>query len=365
MSKLPLVALAVLFACAQPQPSEPYVVRFSADTLDTYVLEGRFLTASDSLAQPTLMEISDEYVLVGDRLASRAIMVFDRHTGEFLAHMGAEGEAPGEVGSLWDMDVKPNHRTAWLYDYRARALSSIDPEAQTIVPYRIPLSGAGTPLSAVWIKGDSILSSGMHESGRLAIHGPSGDFRRFIGPAPPGDETVPIPVRQHAFEAKLRTNSDGSRIVVAAENADLLEIFDTKGILHTIRGPGFHDPIYQTDGDDEGNAWLIMDSQTIQGYVDAAVTDWRIFGLYSGRSRAWVRGNRWYSPPGRRVVVFTWEALPTAVLEIEDGAIAIGVSDDGRDLYAIYHRPTPMILHYELPLSISDGNLHKPAPRAM
>ena len=40
---------------------------------------------------------------------------------------------------------------------------------------------------------------------------------------------------------------------------------------------------------------------------------------------------------------------PLAVLNIEDGALKIGGSESGRDLYAVYHKSVPMILRYEVP----------------
>ncbi|MCY4232565.1 MAG: hypothetical protein OXE59_02315 [Bacteroidetes bacterium] len=52
---------------------------------------------------------------------------------------------------------------------------------------------------------------------------------------------------------------------------------------------------------------------------------------------------------GDQVIVFDWNGIPKALLQIEDGALKIGISGDGRDLYAIYHSPTPLILRYELP----------------
>ena len=130
-----------------------------------------------------------------------------------------------------------------------------------------------------------------------------------------------------------------------------LEIYDSNGQRHLVRGPRFHEPLYTLHGDEEGNSWLSMDSESIEGYVDGglAVTDKLIFALYSGMSRGDVRKQRWWSPPAKTVFVFNWEGRPLAALELEDGALHIGVSEDGRSLYAIYRRPTPMILQYSVP----------------
>ncbi|MDE2955919.1 MAG: hypothetical protein OXU68_02780 [Bacteroidota bacterium] len=36
-------------------------------------------------------------------------------------------------------------------------------------------------------------------------------------------------------------------------------------------------------------------------------------------------------------------------MNIDDGAMQIGVSGDGHHLYTIHSRPAPLIMHYELP----------------
>lgn len=323
------------------------LVRFSTDSIPTYELEGNSFTNSDSLAQPSRMSVGLKYIFVGDTKATRSILVFDRRTGDFVTSVGNRGKGPREISYLWSMDIKPGHDTGWAFDFSPRTINAFSSDSMT--DQRIVLRGEGSPMSPVWIKGDTIASVGMYSTGRLALYAPDGSFTRLIGPEPPGDPDIPVAVRQHAFQASLQTNSEGDRIVAASINTDRLEIFDTKGLLQTIRGPKFHEPLYTVHGNEEGDSWLSIDNETIQGYVSTAVTDDFIFALYSGRSMGWVRSNGWWSPPGRRVIVFSWKAEPIAVLELEDGALKIGVSHDGKELYALYRRPVPMILRYSVP----------------
>ncbi|MXZ05862.1 MAG: hypothetical protein F4Y90_10360 [Rhodothermaceae bacterium] len=196
-------------------------------------------------------------------------------------------------------------------------------------------------------------SVGMFEDGRLAVYDSDGLFRRFIGSSPPGDPEVPVPVRQHAYEAIVQTNSAGSLIAIASKNTDLVEIFSTEGLLHSIRGPGFDEPAYTLYGDDEGNQWLGLDDETIKSYVSVSVTDDLIFALYSGLPFEDLKKSSWFSSPARTVYVFSWSGTPLAALEIEYGALKISVSADGQDLYALYHRPVPSVMHYKVPRTLS------------
>ena len=355
-SQLTVVIFIALVGCtdfpATPHGDEEHVqktalVRFSTDSLAAYALEGGAFIYSDSLGRPGIMAVGHDRILVVDTKATRAILVFDRHTGELIANLGERGEGPNEISYLWALDFKPGSNSGWFFDYNPRTMHFFNGDSLT--GQRIRLQGGGSPMSPVWITGDSIASAGLHSPSRIAVYAPSGDFARMIGPEPPGDPSVPVQVRQHAYEAELQTNSDGSKIVAASENTDRLEIYDTSGLLYLVRGPIFHEPEYTVHGNEEGNSWLSIDDETRQGYVDVAATDQLIYALYSGRTRGWVRGQGYFSPPARRVIVFTWEGTPIAVLNLKNGALNIGISQDGRDLYAVYHRPVPMILRYEVP----------------
>ena len=213
----------------------------------------------------------------------------------------------------------------------------------------IRLTGGGSPMSPVWVTGEKVASTGGYESGRVGLYTKTGKFVRAMGPDPPGETSTPMVVRQHVYEAILKTNSDGTRIVVASQNTDRIEIFNASEMLHLVRGPGLHDPVFSHSIDANGDPRMMVENETIQGYVSLAVTDQIIFALYSGRTRGWVRSQGYYSPPSKTVIAFTWNGNPMGVLGIEDGAMDIGVSSDGQFLYAIYRRPVPMVLRYEVP----------------
>ncbi len=323
------------------------LTRFSTDSLVTYDLSGRVFTGSDSLGQPNLIAVGGSQIYVGDTKASRSLHVFNRRTGELVASVGERGQGAREISYLWSLDFKPGSDAGWLFDISPRTMHFFNGDSLTDRTVR--LQGEGAPMNPTWIAGDSIASVGMYMAGRLALYGPSGRFSRYIGPDPPGDPEVPAPVRQHAYDGKVHTNSNGTRIVVGSIHTDRLEIYDVEGIIHLVRGPLFHEPKYTVHGNDQGNSWLSINNETTYGYVSVAATDELIFGLYSGRTLGWTNDNGWWSPPGKTVIVFTWTGQPLSVLNIEDGALMIGVSEDGGELYAIYHKPAPMILHYEVP----------------
>ena len=323
------------------------LVRFSTDSLVTYNLSGRVFTASDSMANPFIIAVGGTQIYVGDTRASRSLLVFNRQSGDFVGSFGERGKGPSEISYLWSLDFKPGSDAGWLFDFSPRRMHFFTGDSLT--DRTVTLQGEGTPMGPAWIAGDSIASVGMYLAGRLAMYGPDGSLSRSMGPDPPGNPEIPTAVRNHAYEGQVQTNSDGTKIVIGSINTDRLEIYGVEGLERVVRGPTFQEPQYTLHGDDQGNSWLSIDGESTFGYVSVAATDELIFGLYSGRTMNWSNDNGWWATPGKTVIVFAWTGQPLAVLNVEDGAIGIGVSENGGDLYAIYHKPIPLILHYEVP----------------
>ena len=325
-------------------------VQFTADTLASYTLQGQALQDADSLASPGEIVVGKKYILVGDSEASRPLLVFDKETGALITSGGAFGEGPREIKRASSLDFKPGHDTGWVFDYTPRSLHYVDLDSlvltQSITEKWIQLDVTGVPLSPVWTGEDSIVSPGFYLSGKLAVYSADGTFHRLTGPTPPGLVSTPVPVRQHAYRSVLRTTSDGNRIAAASMYTDRIEIYDRGELLHLIRGPGFHEPDYTVYHDDQGNSWLGMAPESINGYIGLTVTDQLIFALYSGRPYE-------LGHSAEDIIVFTWDGQPLAILHLGGEALEelkeIAVSADGRDLYAIFHSPTPLIMHYPLP----------------
>lgn len=346
---VPLLSVA-LVGCIDSDPTRPpspFLVEFSLDTLLAHDLQGELFIHSDSLGMPTDIAVGEQFVFIGDPYADQAVSVFDKESGDFVTNTAPKGEGAREISRLKAMNFTSGSNSGWLWDPPVEAKYF---DGTSITGELIRLTGGGFPMDPVWVAGDSIVSSGLYESGRLGMYTPGGEFVRTIGTLLPGETSDHIISRQYAYEAILRTNSTGTRIVAASLNTDRLEIFDTSKMLQLVRGPGFHEPVFSVLAiDSDGNPRTFIESETVQGYVSIAVTDQFIFALYSGRTRAWIRSQNYFSPPGQTIVVFNWSGAPVGVLNLQDGAVQIGVSRDGQHIYAIYRRPLPIVLRYETP----------------
>ena len=342
------VILIIQMGCTSsqtPQTPAPFLVEFSADTLPSYNLEGELFISSDSLGMPNEIAVGEDFVFIGDPYASQAITVFDKESGDFVAHTATKGDGAREISYLGSMNFRSGTNSGWLYAYPGTAKYF---DGESITDNIIRLTGEGTPMDPVWVIGDSIISSGFYESGRLGVYAPSGEFIRTIGALIPGETSISVMARQYAYQAILKANSAGTRIVAGSLNTDRVEIFNTSEMLHLIRGPGFHEPEFSIL-DFNGSPRTFIEDETIQGYISIAVTDQLIFALYSGSTRGWVRSQGYFSPPSQTVIVFTWNGSPVGVLGLQDGAVEIGVTQDGQYIYAVYRNPEPIVIRYDVP----------------
>ena len=350
----PLVGLCcglVMFAGAScsvdVQDDTGSTIQFSTDSLPSYSLQGRIFSDTDSLASPDGIAIGQQYILVADSKNLRPFLVFDRETGAVIASAGGRGEGPGDTSWPTDLDFRNGRDQGWLFDFPSRTLHHVDltilVRTKVLTGKIVKLDGEGTPISPAWIAGDSIASVGFYGPGRLALYDGEGTFHRMAGPSPPGESSTPMHIRHHAYHAMLRPASDGRRIAVASIYSDRLEIYDRGELQAVVRGPKFHEPDYTVFYGSQGPASLALTSETRVAYLALSVTDKLIFGLYCGTATVAS------SPKDSDIIVFTWIGTPIAVLDLGGDPVGIAVSVDGRELYAVFHSPIPMIVRYSVP----------------
>ena len=78
------------------------------------------------------------------------------------------------------------------------------------------------------------------------------------------------------------------------------------------------------------------------GYVDLAVTDQWIIGLFSGRTLSEKRANQ-----GNALHIFTWDGTPVARYFMDQDCISIDMANDST-LYALSIAPQPEVFSYKM-----------------
>lgn len=300
---------------------------------------------SDTLQGPAAIEVVGEYLVVLDSYADSAVKVFARASGEYLYSFGRKGEGPGECKGAWSvLPVSSTSSQFWVFDLALRRLTLFDAATADASPVdMIALKVPVTVVDPVWISDDRLVALAFSGAGRLAEFDRFGNHLGSFG-SPPGDSTqAPTVVRQQAYVGTLVARPDTALLAIGTRYASLIEGLRPDGTpTFRVHGPRVFAPQYSVRGED-----MVSDDAMRFGYVDLAATSKRIYGLYSGRTRAEAPGAAFL---GVEVHIFSWSGVLERRLSIDGPAISIAVDEDREHLYVLRELPTPAILRYPLPM---------------
>jgi hypothetical protein len=314
----------------------------------TVETSGHLVYGGDELAMPTQIAVVNDRIALVDGFAERPIHVLAA-SGEYVAGLGRLGEGPGEFEGPRTLEASSDGEGFWVFDAALSRLTLVEPDRWDAIPAsaRVTLSIHGPALVTGLVRTaeDGFLAAGFFGEGRLGHYGADGRYEGASGPIPTSEIDAPPEVLQHAYRGTLKADPAGERLVFANRHAGFLEVYSAAGeSLRRIDGPFDFDPVFEVRVGERGPSMASGDRLRF-GYVDVAVTDERIYALFSGRTRAGHRGDALY---GRSVHVFDWEGRLHTVLNLDTDAMAIAVDSNRDRLLAVRHMPTPAVLAYEL-----------------
>lgn len=328
-----------------PEPPELDHSRF-----DPIALTSEVVTDADFLALPKEIEVVGEYLALLDAASDSAVTVIRRDDGALVRAFGRRGDGPGEFAGTWSIETVPGDDEAfWVYDAGLLRLSRIDlnrvVRGEDPVAQLVRLAAETQVIDPVWLD-TMVVGLGFFSSGRLALFDSQGALLRRVGAEPPGSDEVPVAVRHHVYQSKLKANTSRTRLVLATRHTDLVEIYRPDGTLVAAPQPlfGFL-PKFEVR-EQRGMPTMATGDDLRFGYIDLAATDDRIYALFSGRTR---RGFPGVANFGEYVHVFDWHGELQAVYRLDSAAISISIDPSGRTLYAVRHEPKPAVVKYLLP----------------
>ena len=350
---LPLLAVLAAVAVVvmdRDLPASP--VPASAEAVSAYapslMLRSEVLSERDWMAAPTDVEVMGPDLVIADNFADRPLSVIRRSTGAMVQSFGRMGRGPREFETAWSVDVIDQAGRFMVHDVTLQRVTWVDmdrdfQDGEWVADRSVKLNANALLLDLGWSP-DGLKGLGTFQEGRLGHLASDGRLLRTTGPTPLEGEEVPAHIRQQAYQSKLKPNPSRTRWVVATRHADRLEIFDAAGNLlaQGDRPVGF-EPTYSAEGGEAGQARMTSDEDLRFGYIDVTTTEDRIYGLFSGRTRAEGRANY-----GTRVHVFDWDGNLLDVMELDSPIIAVAAAPEGDVLYGIRHEPMPAIVRYPL-----------------
>lgn len=345
-----LLALPLLFGCdAAGEWSRSAAAGAANSSPPPERLAGRVLTDTLSLAFPRDLLAHDDRIAVLDSRGEFALQVFDSK-GNRLAVAGREGAGPGEFVSPRSIFERPGHPGAvWLYDSRLNRLTAYDLSELDSAEIRptgiLQLETELVMESPRWLDSTSLVALNtmfQPAEGRFMIFASNGAPQTSMGEPPPGADGVPAFIRQQAYGGEIAVHPDGSRFILASNNAGRLELFTAEGSRSVFATPDPFDPDYRPAPDGIN---MFRGPKFRFGYIDVDAASERVYALFSGK--------RFHDHPqtaytGNQVHVFDWDGSLLRVLMLDADLFAITVDDEERQLYGTRLDPYPQLMSYPL-----------------
>lgn len=329
-------------------------------------LQGRVVSDAAFLGSPRHVTRVGDALVVLDAKADSLVHVMELPGGQYIGSWGPQGRAPGELTSAWDHASPPgDERGTWIFDLQQQLLTYFDVaaflsgEATDEDPELVSLPTGegreGRTLTVTAMPGGEFVATGFFANGRVRTFDREGDIVSTLGPVPRGKgeetpaEQTPATVRQHAHRGTIRGHPDENRVAIGLRFFDRVELVDLRDTTVTrITGPVGFEPTYFVR---QGRSGPVMarTAESRYGYIDIAVTDEYVFGLYSGKSVAEMEDGFDHSHYGRLIVVFDWSGEVRHVIEVDDLLFTIHADAKRSVLYGTRDHPQPAIVEVPIP----------------
>ncbi|KAF0147909.1 MAG: hypothetical protein FD143_2992 [Ignavibacteria bacterium] len=312
-------------------------------------LKATNLELSDSLGLPTNIAYINKALFIIDASPisnDNQVKVYDPYINKYITSFGKNGSGPGEYTGLWSISQKVNDENILvLYDLVESRITMLQINNLNNVKIDTMITlKEGTPLSPVVVNDSTIFSNGGSlKKGRYAEYDFNGNLKEYVGELLPGKRTeVPVPIHQEASIGKLKVSPDGKHIVLTSLNSDYIDIYNNIGsLVRRIEGPKKLNPQYNIKIIDGKPKLTYANTKTILCYIDATLTNNRIFALFSGEELHGATG-------GSIIHVFDMKGDFVKTYTVKEKLGGICIDHQNKRLYALQNEPVPDVLMYNL-----------------
>lgn len=308
-----------------------------------------------ALGLVTALAADSQLVYVGNDDSDTPLLIFDAKSGALLAHLGREGDGPGEYRYV--SSIQPladgqggRQRGVLIFDGAARRLTRfhlLDPgTAKVDSPITATINAGGYITGLAVLPDSSLIGPGLFTSHRLARLRLDGTLIELIGPTPDNPHDLPVPVLEHVYQSTLAARPDGSRIALATRFMNHIELYDANGSLQrVVNGPISVAPVFEV-AMAGGAPTMASDEDLRFGYTGIAAGQRYIFALFSGRRRGdYAPSEATYAD---ELHVFDWDGNLVRIITLDRALSHIAISPDEHALYGIAYEPEEALVAYDL-----------------
>lgn len=257
-----------------------------------------------------------------------------RHNGQALHTNALDGSASHEITAL-------NFQSGQLY---------VTPQTgnEWRGTYCIQLPEGVQHLTAAK-SGKRIVATGLYEQGRYLLYSPEdGSTGYFLSyPEHPDHPGLDEYTKSALYASSvLRIRPDGQAFACSDMRSGLLDICRIEGDkIERIQQLCFYYPQVHISGNSPKNLKIAYDKNTIHGFMDVAVSNERIYVLYSGKSKKQDRYNLTHC---QTLITFDWAGNQTDLRSLEMPVSNICYDAEENTLYGIGYTPEAAIVKFIL-----------------
>lgn len=281
-----------------------------------------------------IRNFSDDHHLV-------KINLHDNKTSMLLPY----GQGPDEFAQI-KLSQKTSDSTFLFQDINKTQLYEMNILSGQITKYFSPENSRCLDIVKM---NNGFIATGVFDDGMFAVWD-NDVFVNYMNKYPEDDyDDDKMAAKALAYQGKLLVNEHLNRFIFCSTLFSYFELFqfDTKE-LKSIKKSYWGEYKYHIDIEHGTSAHPYENNR--EGYVDACVTNNKIYLLYSGRSIEDIDvATHEEAGLSNQILVYDWDGNPIVKYETDVDLASICVNTSGNIIYGISHNPDPDVVFFEIP----------------
>ena len=337
-----LIILPLLIACFTKGFAQVQIEYQMADFSKTIDLKGEKVE-TDMLGNPESMILIDSLLFIKNRnVVDFYYDIINVNNGKLVNKFGRKGRGPGEIIYPWSIQYDSEYQQLYVYDQVARMIKIYSLKAilanqknYFLKSFTIDSALIETP---VLMADNHFLCTlmGDREGKRFCIIDIDGNFEGKFGSFPDIGKEYPTTVAGNVFLSWVDVSPDRSRMILAYDNWEKIDIMDAKGkLLTVIKGPLYEIPYIVIEGEN-----ISLTQKAKQTFYSTKAGPGSFMVLYSGKK---VLSQRVY----KTILSFDYSGKPLANYKLEPAVYCIAVDWDKHIIYGINKEMEPYLCKFK------------------
>ncbi|MGV8137743.1 MAG: BF3164 family lipoprotein [Mangrovibacterium sp.] len=309
-------------------------------------MRGEELKFDKELLRPVGLYLIDSVLVVQNHNVETHFHKYNIHTKKKIGECIHWGSGPEEM--LYPKVFQQVDSVLWIYDMNRRKMMSFSkeqffydslPKPKSVINFnetfdKLAVSADGQIVSTV-------LSPDYQ---RMSFHDMNGAFVKTIGGFPDcGLISTPIETLE-SFLCNVTINTEDGRICLSYNRTDLIEFYDSNGILKKrIHGPDHFFPVIAQGKRGEGVGVHSIEGKTRDGYFSPVAFENGLFLLYSGKF--FDRNDTMYLV--NQIFEFDWDGNPLKRFILDIPIFWFTIDEKQDKIYGLTDAPDYRVIEFQ------------------